>query len=166
MNLTVKIRTALLSVLAVIVFGASLLVLGNQNFNTPYQYELVQLDDGWTVSYGEKTWKLDSIRESNIGIINMGETITLSRTLPVSDLSPATIRFRTILSTVKVFVDGKEIYSYGQHYADTNWMLPKMLNFVQLPKDYSGKTITIEITACENNAFPASHRFCLATTTI
>ncbi len=153
MNLTVKIRTALLSVLAVIVFGASLLVLGNQNFNTPYQYELVQLDDGWTVSHGEKTWKLDSVKESNIGIINMGETITLSRTLPVSDLSPATIRFRTILSTVKVFVDGKEIYSYGQHYADTNWMLPKMLNFVQLPEDYSGKTITIEITACENNAF-------------
>ena len=32
-------------------------------------------------------------------------------------------------------------------------MLPKMENFVQLPQDFSGKKITIEITAHENNAF-------------
>ncbi len=153
LNLAAKIRTALLVVLAVMILGITLLVLGTSEFNTPYQYELVQLDDGWTITRGNNVWQLDSVERSNIGIANKGDVLTLSRILPDSDLSPATIRYRSVLSSTKVFVDDEEIYSFGEKYIDLNWMLPKMINFVQLPRDYQGRKITIEITAQEDNAF-------------
>ncbi len=153
MKTTVKIRTALLSVLAIALIGTTLLVLGTSKFNSPYRYELVRLDNGWTITHGDNTYTPSNISSSSIGIANRADVVTLTRTLPDSSLSPATISFRTVLSSVKVYVDGKEIYSFGDEYVNSGRMLPKIENFVQLPTDYCNKEITIEITAQENYAF-------------
>ena len=135
------------------ILGVTLLTLGTTEFNTPIQYELVQLDDGWTITRGNNIWQPDSLVRSDVGIANMGDVLTLTRTLPDSELSPATISFRSILSSVKVYIDDKEIYSFGEKYINLNWMLPKMINYVQLPQNYQGRKLTIEITARENGAF-------------
>ena len=153
MSVTVKIRTALLSVVAVTIVTIALFLLGTTRYNTPNQFELVQLDYGWTITRGKKTWDIESIRNSSTGIANKGDVITLQRTLPSSDLSPASITFKTILSSVRVFVDGEQIYSFGDKQISEGRMLPKIEHFVQLPKNYSNKKITIEITAQEDKAF-------------
>ena len=153
MQMAVKIRTALLSALAVALITTTLLLLGTPKFNAPNQYELVQLDDGWTITTGEKTWAVQSIQVSSTGVINNGDMITLERSLPSSELSPASITFKTVLSSVRVFVDGDIIYSFGDDIASQGRMLPKMEHFIQLPKDYSGKKVRIEITAREDDAF-------------
>ncbi len=148
-----RIRKIIFSVLAISLVVSSLLVLGTDFFDTPTRFDLVQLDDSWTVSRGGITWELPSIRNSNLGISNLGDTITLTRTLPKSLINPSSIYYRTILSSTRVYVEGNLIYSFGDEYVSSGRMLPKMENFVQLPQDFSGKKITIEITAHENNAF-------------
>ncbi len=148
-----RIRKIIFSVLAICIVVCSLLIFGTDYYDTPTRFDLVQLDDGWTVSRGGSTWKLPSVIRSNIGITDKDETITLTRTLPNSRINPATIYYRTVLSSTRVYVDGDLIYSFGDEYVSSGRMLPKMENFVQLPNDFSGREITIEITAHENNAF-------------
>ena len=155
MESTVKIRlqAGVLSVLAVVILTAFLFFLGNAKFNTPNLYPLVQLDDGWTISRGSDSWEPESISASSTGIANDGDIIVLSRSMPEITLNPATVSFKTILSTVDVFLDDKPIYSFGEKYYSQGYMLPKMIHFVQLPKDYQGKELKIVITAREDNAF-------------
>ncbi len=153
MTIPVKIRTALLAVLAFSLVAVTLLVLGTTKFNTPPQFDLVQLDSGWTITRGDNSWRLDSMELSSIGIANYGDVITLKHNLPYLDLSPATITFKTILSSVRVFIDDELIYSFGDEQIENGRMIPKTEHFVQLPKHYQGKTISIELTAWEDNAF-------------
>ena len=85
--------------------------------------------------------------------MNKGDVLTLSTTLPDMQIYRATISFRTILSSVDVYLDGELIYSFGQEYAAAGKMLPKNENFIPLPNDFQGKELTIEITAGEEDAF-------------
>ncbi len=153
MKTSVKIRTALLSVLALTLIVMTLLVLGTSKLNARNRFGLVQLDDGWTLIRGNVSMALESVASASIGIANRGDVLVLKRTLPNSAISPATISFRTILSSVKVFIDGEQLYSFGDRHIAAGWMLPKMENYVQLPDNYQGKELTIEITVWENNAF-------------
>ncbi len=149
----VRIRTAFLSLIAAGIVVSLMLLLGTSKYNTPRQNDLVQLDDGWTISRGSNIETTDDLPDFSLGVANKGDVITLSRTLPDVDISPATIAFKSILSSVEVYLDQELIYSYGEEYVTKGQMLPKMENFVQLPDDYQGKELTIKITAHEDNAF-------------
>ncbi|MBE5825917.1 MAG: diguanylate cyclase [Butyrivibrio sp.] len=149
----VRLQTGLLSLVALSIVIVFLRFLGNSKFNTPSQFDLVQLDSGWTISRGMESWDLERISLASTGIVNSGDVIVLSRTLPDTRLDPATIYFKTVLSTVDVFVDDYPIYRFGENYLRDGHMMPKMLNFVQLPKDYQGKELKIVLTAREDNAF-------------
>ena len=153
MNLTVKIRTALLSVVALALVLLFLLLLGTHRFDTPLQSTIVQLDSGWTISRGEEMWQPDDITKTNVGMMNKGDVLTLKTTLPAFRSYPATISFRTILSTAEVYLDGKLIYSFGQDYASKGKMIPKNENFIPLPDDFQGKELTIKLTSGEKEAF-------------
>lgn len=152
-NTAATIRRAFLAVIAISVLSFGFLLLGSKRFYAPKRFDLIQLDSGWTISRGNNTWELDSIDESNIGIVNNGDTLTLSNTLPEIELLQPTLYFRTVLSDVKVSVDGELVYTFGDEYLALEHMLPKMENFVPLPSDYQGKKVTVEITAHEDRAF-------------
>ena len=141
------------------VIFCTVLLLGTGKFNTPNRHEIVQLDSGWTISRGNTSWELESIDHSNIGITNKGDEIVLSRNLPDSDLSPAALYFRSILSSIEVYVEDDLVYSFGKEYVDSGLMLPKMENFIPLPNDYQGKKLTVKITAREDNAFSGLSTF-------
>ncbi|MBP3813315.1 MAG: hypothetical protein ILA12_01555, partial [Butyrivibrio sp.] len=99
MNTTAAtIRRAFLAVIAISILSFSLLLLGSKKFNAPQRFDLIQLDSGWTISRGNNTWELDSVDESNVGIVNNGDTLTLSNTLPDIELLQPTLYFRTVLS--------------------------------------------------------------------
>ena len=154
MNTTAAtIRRAFLAVIAISILSFSLLLLGSKKFNAPQRFDLIQLDSGWTISRGNDSWELGSVDESNVGIVNNGDTLTLSNTLPDIELLQPTLYFRTVLSDVKVSVDGELVYTFGDEYLALEHMLPKMENFVPLPPDYQGKKVTVEITAHEDRAF-------------
>lgn len=152
-NTAARIRRAFLAIFAISILSLGLLLLGSKRFNAPIRFDMVQLDTGWTISRGNNTWELESVNESNIGIVNNGDTLTLTNTLPEVEVLQPTVYFRTVLSDVKVYIEGELIYSFGDEYVAQDRMLPKMENFVPLPAGYQGKKITVEITAHEDRAF-------------
>ena len=130
-----------------------LLFLGTHKYDTPLQSQIVQLDSGWTISRGDEIWQPEDITETSIGLMNKGDVLTLTTTLPDMQIYPATVSFRTILSTVEVYLDGELIHTFGQDYAAKGKMIPKNENFVPLPEDFQGRELTIKLTAGEKNAF-------------
>ncbi|MBR4832123.1 MAG: GGDEF domain-containing protein [Butyrivibrio sp.] len=153
MKILTRLQAAVLSILAIGITAASIIFLGGDRYNTPNRHPLVQLEEGWTLYRGDTCYDLDSLSNSNIGMMNKYDSITLVNTLPEIGVTPATLHFRSFLSTVEVYLDAKEIYSYGKDYADKGKMIPKVQNYIPLPDDYAGKQITIIITSYENNAF-------------
>ena len=149
----IKMQAATFAILAFLVMAAVISLLGSSKINTPPKNNMVQLDSGWTVSRGDKTFTLDSLHNATIGPVNYKEHLVLTNTLPESDIYPAVIHMRTVLSAIDVYVDGKFVYTYGHLIADKKRMIPKMHNFIPLPEGYSGKEIRIEIVAYENDAF-------------
>ena len=131
----------------------ALYLLGSAGISTESRYDLVQLEQGWTVSRGDNSFKTDSLSKTSVGVMNKGDFVTITSTLPSDGITPATIEFRSILSTVDIKIDGQPYYSYGQELAEKGKMMPKIMHFVKLPDDYRGKTIEITMTAQENNAF-------------
>lgn len=148
-----RVRTFILSLCAVLIFVAFLLILGSPSIRTPARYDYVPLDDGWTVFCGQDTWKPDDITEFSIGVADNGKEIILQRTLPRADLDPAAIHFRTILSSVEVQLDNETIYSFGNDYVKYGKMLPKTEHFIMLPPDFAGKELTIIIISRADNSF-------------
>ncbi len=143
----------MLSLSAVIIFAVFLIFLGSTEYNISPRYELVQLEKGWTVSRGASFWTTDEISSFSVGVSNYADTIILENDLSKIEADPATVSFRTILSSVKVYLGGEEIYTFGEEFLSTGHMIPKVQHFVELPQDYAGKRLTIEITSWENDAY-------------
>ena len=157
-----KIKAASLSILAIIIITITVIVLGTAKFNTPYDYPLVQLDSGWTISRDGKSHPIESLSTASIGLANKGDEISVSTTIPyIGNIPQTTLEFRSILSTVDVYIDDELIYSYGYDYTINNLMLPKFHHFIPLPKHSDGKTIEIVFTATEDNAFSSFSPFYL-----
>ena len=137
-----KLKTALKAIttylLAIIVFFTIIGFLGSNDFKSPKQYPLVQLDDGWTIYHGNLAYNPVSLTESAIGTVHLGDQIILTRVLPDYSLSPAVIHYRTILSSSEVYLNDELIYEFGKEYYEQGKMLPKFQNFVILPDDFAG----------------------------
>ncbi|WP_029233526.1 GGDEF domain-containing protein [Butyrivibrio sp. VCB2006] len=153
MDIKLRIRTLLLTLGAVLLVGAVISFLGSDRFKSPKHSNYVQLEDGWTVSHAQITYSPDKLTESDIGIANAGDIITLSKVLEDYDVSPATIHFRSILSAIDIYLDGDKIYSFGWDYVQDKRMLPKVQHFVNLPDGYAGKELVIIFYPQEKNAF-------------
>jgi diguanylate cyclase (GGDEF)-like protein len=149
----IRIRNFLLAIFSISLVISFLLFLGANLLPTPNRHELVQLNDGWTISRGENTQTPDDISKSNIGVVDRGEVIILKRILPDSGPSPAALYFKSVLSKVEVSIDHVGIYKFGEAHYDKGLMVPKMFHFVPLPDDYHGREIQIVLTPSEENAF-------------
>ncbi len=148
-----KINTVLLPLLAFVLLVSVIYFLGADVYKSPQQSNLVQLENGWTICHAGNTFSPEILSKSDIGMANSGDEITITRTMDDYDVVPATIHFRSILSTIDVYLDGQLIYTFGHDYYDAGKMLPKVEHFVNLPADYPGKELTILFTATERNAF-------------
>ncbi len=154
MDVKVRIKAISLSILAFIIIALTVIGLGTANFNNPNDFELVQLESGWTICRDGIDHPVESLSNASVGVANKGDVITLTTVLPTDlEVKQATIEFRSILSTVDVYLDEKLIYSVGQSYVAAGDMLPKFHNFIPLPSNYEGKSLKIVFTAQENNAF-------------
>ncbi|MCR5771721.1 MAG: diguanylate cyclase [Butyrivibrio sp.] len=153
MNFITRLKKALLPILAVIIFFITIAFLGSDTFKSPKLYDIVQLEEGWIVTFDATIYNPEILSDTIMPVANKGDVITVSGTLPSMEIDPAVIHFRSILSTVDVYVDGYLVYSFGHDYEEANRMLPKVHHLVDLPKGYSGKDIQIVFKATENNAF-------------
>ncbi len=153
MKIRIRVIAFLCTSLAILIMSSTIYFLGSAKISTPNRYPLVQLEEGWTITHASEVIKTDNLSSTSVGVVNNGETITLSTTLPSQGITPAIIEYRSILSTTDVYIDGFKIYSFGYDYLEKGEMLPKKMHFVPLPDDYHGRTLEITMTATEDNAF-------------
>ena len=130
-----------------------LAVVGGKTFNTKLQEKLLVLDRGWNMSYLGTNRSDVKLADSKFGRAKKNQSVTLSKSLPYIKVNSACVSFRTVLSSVDVYVAGEKIYSYGHEYAAAGKMIPKHMNHVSLPEFYAGKMLRIVVTPGADDAF-------------
>ncbi len=128
-------------------------VAGGKTFNTKLQEKLLVLDRGWNMSYLGTNRSDVKLGDSKFGRAKKNQSVTLSKSLPYLKVNSACVAFRTVLSSVDVYVAGEKIYSYGHEYADAGKMIPKHINYISLPEFYAGKMLRIVVTPGADDAF-------------
>ncbi len=128
-------------------------VAGGKTFNTKLQEKLLVLDRGWNMSYLGTNRSDVKLADSKFGRAKKNQSVTLSKSLPYIKVNSACVSFRTVLSSVDVYVAGEKIYSYGHEYAAAGKMIPKHMNHVSLPEFYAGKMLRIVVTPGVDDAF-------------
>ena len=129
-----------------------LLVFGSNMFIDPAP-SLTQLDDGWSVSYGNNTYSNVTLSDLNLGHLKKGDIIIISNTIPAQQIYAPTIMFKSVMSTVDVAIDGKYTYTFGHIFDDERKLVPKKIHLVTLDDMTSEHTIEIMFKITENNAF-------------
>ncbi|MCR5102458.1 MAG: diguanylate cyclase, partial [Butyrivibrio sp.] len=127
--------------------------------NTPNLYSMVQLEDGWTICRDGETKENVTLSEASIGIMNDNDVISISRVLPEVNSPSPCLSFRSLLSTIKVYINDELYYTYGQDFREKGDMLPKAYHYIPIDKIEENMTITIEYTATEDNAFSGLGEF-------
>ena len=138
-----------LAVLVMVTF----ILYGTSSINTPPAFELTSLENDYTITVNDVVLESTDLTSADLGVINKGDIVTITTTVPQDPVPGSCLAFRSILSTVNVLINDKIIYSYGQDYAAKNMMLPKHYNYVSIDPEYAGSLLTITFSATENSAF-------------
>ena len=111
------------------------------------------LDDGWTITFKGNKLPSTSLSNSNVGVVNSGEIVTISGTLPDVGIENPCGSMYTVHAVIDVYLDGKMIYTYGREYRESKKSVPKHANVFSLGKDYVGKKLTIILTGSRIHSF-------------
>ncbi|MBR4668289.1 MAG: GGDEF domain-containing protein [Butyrivibrio sp.] len=112
-----------------------------------------KFNEGWSISVNGNALEGDDLVRVDIGVINELEEVVISKTLGDLGLSNPCLTFYTLHSVVEIYMDGEEIYSYGQALYDTNNVVPKKYHHISLGTDYQGKELTIKLIGARRAAF-------------
>ncbi|WP_026517673.1 GGDEF domain-containing protein [Butyrivibrio sp. MC2021] len=129
------------------------LFIGYNDHITRTTPNYLTLSDGWTITRTDGTTYTAPLTNSGLGMVNEGETVSISRTLEKFDFEHPCVSYFSIRAVVNIYLDQELIYSFGQDYYDTNTTVPKKINVAPLGDDYEGKTLKIQLTGTMKAAF-------------
>lgn len=89
----------------------------------------------------------------NFGTMKRHTRIVIKTILPKKLKNNTNLVIRTFYSTVFVYADGKNLYSYGKDLYKDNKMLGSGYHFITIPTKYEGKAISIVMDTSTFNAF-------------
>ncbi len=145
----ILIKNMLILPLLIMLLFILLITYGSSWLTTSAVHDISCLDDGWSISYGDKTLTHVNILNYQIGTTKKGEVITLKNT--VFAKSPeSTLMFKSFLTSVDVYMDGRLLHSYGDDYLKEDGFVPKKYNIVTLGKP-GEHDIIIQFSVGENN---------------
>lgn len=136
----------------------ALLLLGFFSFLKILTYKYVspssvELIDNWDVTVNGTTYHNVSLSEFEVSNLKQGDVVSLSNTIPKRVVGNQTLMFNTYLSSVNVILDDVSIYQYSMKRDEADDIIGSGCHFVIIPRNSSGKTFHINLTARENNAF-------------
>ena len=129
------------------------LFIGYNDHITKTVSDFEVLSDGWTITRADGSTYTAPLTSSGLGMVNEGETVSISRKLSRFDFAQPCISYYSIRSIVNIYLDNELIYSFGQNYYDTNTTVPKKINVAPLGDNYVGKELRIELTGTMKDAF-------------
>lgn len=111
------------------------------------------LDSSWNIVVNNTAFNNKTLSSFDIPFLPEESTLRLNNTLPFNTYSQPVLWVQTIYSTIKVFIDGKNVYSYGQNLKEQKLNVGSGFHIIPLTKEDQGKSLVISLVTTQNNAF-------------
>ncbi len=147
-----KRKLVLFPILAFIV-SIILFAFGSRLLTESQRSKVVQLDEGWSVFYGDVSLENATLSDLRLRDIQRGTVISISNRLPKKKLISPTIMFSSKMATIDVFIDGTNVYSYGWDDYGNHIMIPKNYHFIPIDDSSKEQDITISFKVSEDDSF-------------
>lgn len=116
--------------------------------------QCISLNDSWDIRINGKSYEDIKLEDFRFGPMRKGDQIIMERILPDNwSIVEGALRIHIRQSAISLFVDGKKVYTYGYDRAAFGKTVGSGLQFINFPKDYQGKLLTIQMEMCEDYAF-------------
>jgi len=116
--------------------------------------EYVLLDDSWDITINDNTFYGVSLEEFQFPAISKGDRIVMERMLPEDwEIIEGALRLSIRQSAVTVSVDGKAVFEYGHDRIADNKTVGSGFQFINFPKEYQGKKLSICLDVAEDKIF-------------
>ncbi len=120
------------------------------------------LNDAWDVTINNDTRQNVSLDAFRFAPVNKGDTIIMERTFPAdTDCTGHALVLQIKQAAVTVFLDGEQLYQYGWDRIERNKTVGSGYLPVDLPDDYASKTLTLQFTVAEDQAFSHIEPICI-----
>ncbi len=114
----------------------------------------LSLNDGWDITINEDVWQNVSLDTFRFTPVSKGDTITMERTFAAdTDYTGHALVLLLKQTAVTVYMDGEQIHQYGWDRIERHKTVGSGYLPVDLPDDYSSKTLTLRFTVAEDKAF-------------
>lgn len=137
-----------ISILLIVLVIAGLFALNGRNISN----DQIDLNTGWDATINEKEYPDIVLEDFLFDVAQIGDVLTLSRELP--DVGEnATIRLWMCHSAIDAYLDGELFYTFGHERVEQYKAVGSGFYFIELPRDYEGRKLTIKLTVGEFDAF-------------
>ena len=143
-------------ILRVFLFVLFLLMLGNQadrTMNREFSTQETSIQDNWIVSIDGTQYCDVSLDTFKFPSLASHSVITLQHVLNKKPFEQASVRILVEYSSIRAYLNGEQIYEKGTAYAQKGELLGAGYVWIELPEDYQGSTLTLELTTGETDAF-------------
>lgn len=150
-----KKKWSRIGIVITFIFALYLLVfaISSKQINKYHRNTNVVLDNGWTLDFNGQVTKDYSFGNQRMPITNKGDKIILTKVLPSElPLNPV-LCVRTIHSDIAIYIDGEEIYAYGQDDYDAGRYVSSGTQYIDMMAGYAGEELKIVLRVSENHAF-------------
>ena len=160
-------KSKALSLVSSILIAVTIFTLCMLTLTYTPQHPTATLDEGWDVTINNELY--DDVTLSDFHLIldkklEFGDHIVLAKILPDLGAIPnPTIIFKTNYTTLTCYLDGTQIYSYGDNMFQKNHFLGKLYHIITLDNDYAGKILVLDMYATEDNPFVSLEPVALGT---
>lgn len=126
--------------------------LFSSDYSAISQY--ISLNDAWDITINDHAWHNISLDTFRFTPVSKGDTITMERTFPKdTDCTGHALVLQIKQAAVTVYLDAEQIYQYGWSRIGEGKTVGSGYLPVDLPDDYSAKTLTLQYTVAEDKAF-------------
>lgn len=114
----------------------------------------VSLDDSWEITINDEVYQNVSLDDFGFQPVNKGDKIIMRKNLPDDwGIVEGVLRLHIKQTAVSMYLDNEMVYEYGYDRIAKNKSVGNGLQFINFPKEYQGKKLTISLTVSEDKAF-------------
>lgn len=114
---------------------------------------ITYLNENWQLSInGNLISENFNLSTDSFDTLKEGDVIELKNTFPSFNYDDNTLETYLTYTSIQLFIDNKEIFTYGLDRLDDNKMLCDGYRWISLPDDVADKDIYIKLIVSENNA--------------
>ncbi len=122
--------------------------------NTPHnETDYLTLNKGWNIEINNTTYDNVILGEIYFPVLNKGDILKMSTTLPTEQIDNPVFLAYTIHSDIEMLYNGEHLYEYGQDLYTEGKLLGYGYHFIHLPDNYSNADIVITMRISEDDAF-------------